>query len=78
MAGGSGRGHQHPIPVPPRPRRHCWVRGPGDAPGPHAGLVIAWEKRDTTWFALVAYFLEPDHALVQQWLPSDYVSAVHP
>ncbi|MGO4603654.1 hypothetical protein [Terrabacter sp. 2YAF2] len=36
--------------------------------------MLAWEKRDATWFALVAYFLEGDHALIQQWLPSEFVT----
>ncbi len=50
------------------------MRGPREAPGPHPGIVLAWEKRGPNWFALVAYFLETDHAFVQQWLPSDWVT----
>ena len=76
MAGGSGRGHKHPIPLPPPARRHCWVNGTTDAPGPHPGLVLAWEKRDDGWWALVAYFIEGDGVLVQQWLRGELLTPV--
>lgn len=74
MAGGSGRGHDHPIPLPPASRRHCWVTGGPDAPGPHPGLVISWEKRDGSWFGLAVYLIEGDGVLVQQWLPSELLT----
>jgi hypothetical protein len=32
---------------PPAPRRHCWVSGSVDSPGPHVGLVLGWERRET-------------------------------
>lgn len=39
--------------------------------GPHAGLVIGWERRGERWFAQVAYVIEGDEALIVQWLPDD-------
>src|SRR3954468_22285560 len=78
MAGGSGRGHEHPIPPVPPSRRHCWVRGTRDAPGPHPGIVTAWEQREGQWFGLVTYYLEPDRVLAQQWLQAELLSPVGP
>jgi hypothetical protein len=75
LAGPKGQRVQHPVPAPPpAARRHCWVAGSDDAPGPHAGLVIGWERRETGWFAQVAYFIEGDAAMAVQWLPTDLVS----
>lgn len=76
MAGGSGRGHNHPIPLPPPARRHCWVQGPGASPGPHPGLIVQWMRRDDGWWALVAYVIEDDGALVQQWLSARLLTRV--
>ena len=76
MAGGSGRGHDHPVPPVPPARQHCWVRGTPDAPGPHPGLVTAWERRDGGWFGHVTYWLEADGVLVQQWLAAELLTRV--
>lgn len=76
MAGGSGRGVEHPIPAMPAPRRHCWVTGTTDAPGPHPGIVLEWQQRDGQWFALVSYWIEGDRALVQQWLSSELLRPI--
>jgi hypothetical protein len=76
MGGGSGRGHEHPVPSPPPSRRHCWVRGGTGAPGPHPGIVVEWRQRDGAWFALVAYLIEADGVLVQQWLAAELLTKV--
>ena len=75
MAGGMGRGKQHPIPLPTPARRHCWVDGPASAPGPHPGLILDWTRRDDGWWGFVAYVIEDDEALVQQWLPARLLTA---
>jgi hypothetical protein len=65
------------VPDPPHAAlRHCWVTGFDDSPGPHAGLVIGWERRGERWFAQVAYFIEEDDAAVVQWLPADLLKPV--
>ena len=61
----------------PAPRRHCWVEGPSDAPGPHPGLVIEWQRREGGWWALVAYYIEVDRVLVQQWLRGELLRPVN-
>ena len=72
-----GRAIQHPVPSPPpAARRHCWVMGSADAPGPHAGLVIGWQRREDGWYAQVAYMIEDDAAMVMQWLPRDVLTPV--
>jgi hypothetical protein len=77
MAGGASRRLQpHPIPPTPPSRRHCWVDGTREAPGPHPGIVIAWEQRDGAWFALVSYYLETDGVLAQQWLAAELLTPV--
>lgn len=76
MAGGSDRRTDHPIPPVPASRRHCWVTGSPDAPGPHPGLVLAWQQRPTGWHALVTYMIEADDALVQQWLSADLLTPI--
>jgi hypothetical protein len=54
-----GQRVEHRVPDPPRvARRHCWVTGSDDAPGPHAGIVLGWERRGERWFAQVAYVIE--------------------
>ena len=59
-------------------RRHRWVTGPDDAPGPHGGIVLGWERRGERWFAQVAYVIEGDEALIVQWLPGDLLTAASP
>lgn len=72
VAGPKGQRVRHPVPSPPpAARRHCWVTGPSYSPGPHAGLVIGWERREDGWYAQVAYVIEDDAAVVLQWLPGD-------
>lgn len=51
-------------------RRHCWVIGPQDDPGPHPALLTAWERRGSQWFGWAIWYSEPDGVVVQQWLPS--------
>lgn len=60
----------------PAPRRHCWVTGPEDAPGPHAGIILEWAKRGEEWHGRVAYCVDSDGALVVQWLPADLLRPV--
>lgn len=60
----------------PPSRRHCWVHGGHDAPGPHPGIVVEWQQREGTWFALVAYLIEPDRVLVQQWLSAEMLTKI--
>lgn len=31
-------------------------------------MVVAWEKRESGWFAQVSYVVEGDGVLVTQWL----------
>ena len=60
----------------PASRRHTWVTGPREAPGPHPGIVLGWEQRDGRWFALVSYYLEADGVLAQQWLAAEVVTRI--
>jgi hypothetical protein len=58
-------------------RRHCWVRGPDGAPGPHPGLLLEWRRTPHgEWEALVAYAVQEGGSvtLVQQWLPASLVA----
>lgn len=58
-------------------RRHCWVRGPVEAPGPHQGLVLAWRKVGSQWTAWVVYVVEDEDGevtTVQQWVGQDLAS----
>ncbi len=77
MAGGSGRGHDHPIPATPAGRRHVWVRSVDDT-RVHAGILIDWRKDAEGWRAEVAYVLDEEQVLVQQWLPASLVQPVGP
>lgn len=52
------------------------MTGPADSPGPHPGLVLAWEKRDDVWWAQVVYLIESDGVLVQQWLRGELLTPV--
>jgi hypothetical protein len=59
-----------------RGRRHCWVHGPPEDPGPHPGLIQVWRCTPAAgWEAMVVYLLldEPtqDVTTVQRWLPAD-------
>ncbi len=74
MAGGSGRGVAHHVPSTPAARRHCWVTGPDR--DLHPGLIVAWERRESGWFAQVAYVVEADGALVTQWLASELLTPI--
>lgn len=59
--------------------RHCWVRGPDGAPGPHPGLLLEWRSvGEGMWEALVAYAVQEGDrvTLVQQWLSAALVSPV--
>ncbi|GAB3589318.1 hypothetical protein GCM10027446_01340 [Angustibacter peucedani] len=60
------------------PRRHCWVDGPADSPGPWPGLVVEWRKEGEVWVARTVYVVTERKAppvLVEQWLSSDRVRA---
>jgi hypothetical protein len=83
MVGGMGKARGVPLrdrptmvgdlPVDRPPRRHCWVTGPAEAPGPHPGLVITWERRDDDWWAYVIWTVVTDRTVVQQWLPAELI-----
>lgn len=68
------RGQALPVegPVAPKAtRRHCWVQGPLEAPGPHHGLVLEWGQAGPPWRALVIYVVEGadgEVTTVQQWV----------
>ena len=52
-------------------RRHCWVVGPNDAPGPFPGLVLDWRRHeDGTWCAYVIYVVDGLETAVQAWVPA--------
>ena len=54
-------------------RRHCWVIGPGEDPGPWPGLILEWHRDDAGgWRARVVYLTELGGAetAVQTWLDS--------
>ena len=79
MVGPKGKRIQHRVPdPPPAARRHCWVTGSADSPGPHPGLVLGWERRGECWFAQVAYLLEDEGAFVVHWLPADLLTPASP
>lgn len=56
-----------------RHRRHCWVSGPDDEPGPWPGLVLQWERTEGGWRAWVVYLASegPDEVVVQCWVERD-------
>ena len=52
-------------------RRHCWVTGPDDDPGPFPGLVLDWRRHeDGTWQAWVVYLVDDLQGAVQAWVPA--------
>lgn len=86
MAGGMGAIPQRPGPTladrtaqarqVAAPRRHCWVNGPADSPGPWPGLVVEWRRDGDTWLAGVVYVVDEEHGtpvMVEQWLARDSV-----
>jgi hypothetical protein len=48
-------------------RRHCWVTGPDEDPGPWPGLILDWQQTATGWRAWVVYLVGPDEIAVQAW-----------
>lgn len=53
------------------PRRHCWVTGPDESPGPWPGLVVEWRRQGGDWIARTIYVVseqEPPPVVVEQWL----------
>lgn len=54
-------------------RRHCWVTGPAEEPGPWPGLVLHWDRADTGWRAWVVYLVGDGQAqaAVQCWVERD-------
>lgn len=68
---GEGRGQDASL---GRGRRHCWVDGPPEDPGPHPGLIQAWRHSPQGWSALVVYVLDEaaqDVTTVQTWVPAE-------
>ncbi|MFL6099075.1 MAG: hypothetical protein ACJ71T_03875 [Actinomycetales bacterium] len=51
-------------------RRHCWVTGPAEEPGPWPGLVVHWDRADGGWRAWVVYLVGDGQAqaAVQCWV----------
>ena len=60
------------------PRRHCWVTGPDEEPGPWPGLVLQWDRTDSGWRAWVVYLAGDDEeqVAVQCWVTRDRLSPV--
>ena len=61
-----------------RGQRHCWVHGPPEDPGPHAGLIQTWRHGPQGWSALVIYIIagEPGREVttIQRWVPASWLS----
>ena len=50
-------------------RRHCWVAGPPEDPGPWPGLVLGWQQGAGGWQAWVVYLVGDDlDVAVQGWV----------
>ena len=59
------------------PRRHCWVAGPEEDPGPWPGLILDWQRADTGWRAWVVYLIGPSgDVVVQGWVVGDKLAPV--
>ena len=54
-------------------RRHCWVTGPADDPGPWPGLVLDWQHTEAGWRAWVVYIVgdRSNEATVMGWVARD-------
>ncbi len=56
-------------------RRHCWVVGPPEQPGPWPGLVVQWRRSGQAWSARVVYLVgsagEP--TTVDAWLAAEWL-----
>ena len=54
-------------------RRHCWVTGPDEDPGPWPGLVLDWHLTQAGWRAWVVYLAGEgaDQVTVQGWVGRD-------
>jgi hypothetical protein len=37
---------------------------------------VEWQQRDGAWFALVAYIIEADGVLVQQWVSAELLMRI--
>lgn len=62
-------------------RRHCWVVGPHDNPGPWPGLVIEWSQTyDRQWQARVVYVIsDPQNGTsVECWMPAALLRPAQP
>lgn len=60
----------------PPGRRHAWVLGPAEDPGPHAALLVSgWVRQGSTWHVRVIWYSEEADAVVQQSVPA---SALRP
>jgi hypothetical protein len=58
-----------PESAPTPHRRHCWVAGPDQDPGPWPGLVLDWRRSDDGWSAWVVYLVgEGEPVAVQGWV----------
>jgi hypothetical protein len=53
-------------------RRHCWIAGDVNHPGPKPGLIIEWRRRESgLWEARVVYLQswDPDEpVMVEKWV----------
>ena len=59
------------------PRRHCWVTGPEEDPGPWPGLILDWQRADTGWRAWVVYLIGPSgDVVVQGWVVGEKLAPV--
>lgn len=66
-----------PPPATAPGKRHCWVSGPAESPGPWPGLILEWQRNQEAgaWRARMTWVVDegPEPVLVQQWLPSGLV-----
>ena len=51
-------------------RRHCWVLGAGDDPGPWPGLVAEWRRSTAGWEARVVYAVG-DASTAEDWVVAE-------